>query len=146
MAIVKEVTIRVSNNKSVIDKPIYLYLGDGSVTLLINILDVTMKVGTYVESTNIIEEFDTKWAKVCLLKPDNTIVYGRQCTVKDNKLSFLIDKEFIDELGEEGEHLLQIHLYDSNETNVNGVNRYTIPPISLQVLKPLCDIGHDSTP
>ena len=146
MAIVKEVTLRVSNNKASIDKPIYLYLGDGEITLLISILDVTVKIGTYIESTNLVREYGTKWASVCLLKPDNTIVYGSECSVSDNKLVFKISKEFIDELGEQGEHLLQIHLYDSNNIDGDNVNRYTIPPISLQVLKPLCDIGDNHTP
>lgn len=143
MAIVKELTINVVKNKATISKPVYLYLGDGQVTLVLNINEVNTQIGTYVESTNLVESFSTIWAKVCILKPDKSVVYNDKCEVKDNKLVFVINKEFIDELGEEGEHALQIHLYDAEG---DDANRFTIPPISINILKPLCDIGHDSTP
>ena len=38
MAIVKDLTIKVNGDKSSISKPIYLYLGDGAITLLIKIV------------------------------------------------------------------------------------------------------------
>lgn len=143
MAIVKQLTINVSKNRATLSKPVYLYLGDGQVTLELTINEVDTQIGTYIASTNVVEAFGTIWARACILKPDDSIVYNDKCEVKDRKLVFVIDKEFIDELGEAGEHILQIHLYDAEG---DDANRYTIPPISINILKPICDIGHDSTP
>ena len=144
MAIIKEVTITVSGNTSRISKDVFLYLGDGATTLLIEIVESDTIFGTFRnENSNIVTENNTKWARVCVLKANNELVYGDKCEIIDGKIKFTIGKEFIDKLGEEGEHLLQIHLYDSEDSDAN---RFTIPPISINILKPICDIGHDSTP
>ena len=144
MAIVKDITITVKGNQSQISKNVYLYLGDGAVTLLINILENEAVFGTFTStSENIVVANATQYARVCILKPNNEIVYSDKCEILDGKIRFEISKEFIDELAEEGKHLLQIHLFDSNE---DDANRLTIPPVMLNILKPICDIGHDSTP
>lgn len=140
MAIVKNLSITVNGNKSSISKPIYLYLGDGAITLLINILEKNYVIGTVDSSNNLVEATNTEYARVCILKSNNELVYSDRCPVVEGKIKFIIEKEFIDEIAEAGEHLLQIHLYDAE---VDG-NRYTIPPVSISLLKPICDIGHDS--
>lgn len=150
MAIVKDLTINISRNKATLSKPVYLYLGDGQITLNLTINEVDTKIGTFTESTNLVENFGTVWAKVCVLKADGSLVYNQdRCKVDGKNLQFTIDKEFIDEIGdigdkkESGELKLQIHLYDAEG---DEANRFTIPPIAINILKPLCDIGHDSTP
>ena len=141
MAIVKDLTITVNGSESKISKPVYLYLGDGAVTLLISILEKNVVFGTLDTATNLVVENGTAYAQVCVLKANNTLVYSDKCRIIDGKIQFEISKEFIDELAEAGQHLLQIHMYDSVNSNAN---RFTIPPISINILKPICDIGHDS--
>ena len=140
MAIVKDLTIKVNGDKSSISKPIYLYLGDGAITLLIKIVEANFIIGTTDNELNIVEQANTAYARVCILKPNQELVYSNTCQIIEGKIKFEISKEFIDELAEVGEHLLQIHMYDAME----GGNRHTIPPIGITILKPLCDIGHDS--
>ena len=142
MAICKDITIKVSGNKSSISKDIYLYLGDGAITLLISIVEAGFIIGTIDNAKNIVEQTEAKHAKVCILKSNNELVYSDRCPIIQGKIQFEISKEFIDEIAEVGQHLLQIHLYDA----VEGGNRFTIPPVSINILKPICDIGHDSTP
>ena len=144
MAIVKDITITVKDNQSQISKNVYLYLGDGAVTLLIEVIENSTVFGTFTSSTeNIVTANNSEYARVCILKPNNEIVYSDKCEILSGKIKFEISKEFIDELAEEGKHSLQIHLYDSDE---DDANRLTIPPVMLNILKPICDIGHDSTP
>ena len=140
MAISKDLTITVSGKKSVISNKLYLYLGDGAVTLLIKIIQSEVVFGAPDLEMNIIEQDGAIYGNVCILKSNNELVYSKKCPIVNGKLKFVISKEFIDEIAEEGTHLLQIHLYDAEE----GGNRYTIPPVSITILKPICDIGHDS--
>ena len=140
MAIVKNLSITVNGKKSSISKPIYLYLGDGAITLLISILEKSFVIGTVDNSNNIVTSTNAEYARVCILKSNNELVYSNRCPVVEDKIKFTIEKEFIDEIAEVGEHLLQIHLYDAETDG----NRYTIPPVSISLLKPICDIGHDS--
>ena len=140
MAILKDLTIKVKGNKANISKPVFLYLGDGDITLLIKVVESNFIIGATDDELNIVEQADTTYARVCILKPNNELIYSNKCKIVEGKIKFEISKEFIDELAEVGEHLLQIHLYDAEE----GGNRHTIPPISITILKPLCDIGHDS--
>lgn len=139
MAISKDLTITVSGKKSVISNKLYLYLGDGAITLLIEIIQSEVIFGAPDSEMNIIEQTGAIYGKVCILKSNNELVYSNRCPIINGKLKFEISKEFIDEIAEEGAHLLQIHLYDAE---VDG-NRFTIPPVSINILKPICDIGHD---
>lgn len=141
MAIVKDLTIKVKRNKSIISKPIYLYLGDGAITLLVKVLEADFVIGSTDSKLNIVEQTGAKYAQVCILKANNELVYSDRCQIIEDKIKFEISKEFIDEIAEAGEHLLQIHMYDGEG---EGANRFTIPPVSINILKPLCDIGHNS--
>lgn len=142
MAITKDITIKVSGNKSIISKDVYLYLGDGAITLLISVIEANFIIGNIDNANNIVEQTEAQYAKVCILKANDELVYSDRCPIVHGKIQFVISKEFIDDIAEEGQHLLQIHLYDAAE----GGNRFTIPPVSINILKPICDIGHDSTP
>lgn len=141
MAIVKDLTITVRKNISTLSEDVYLYLGDGGVTLLITILQNHSKFGSFKSSTsNIVEEQDTQWASVCILKSNNEVVFSDKCQIFDGKIRFEITKDFIDEIAEMGTHLLQIHLYDGEGEDSN---RLTIPPVSLNILKPICNQSAD---
>ena len=137
MAIIKDLTITVKKNVSTLSEDVYLYLGDGGVTLLIEVLENHYKFGSFRSgSTNVVEESDAQWASVCILKANNEVVFSDKCEILDGKIRFEITKEFIDEIAEMGTHMLQIHLYDGPDEDSN---RLTIPPVSLSILKPICD-------
>lgn len=138
MAIATDLKITVKGSTSKLSKDVYLWLGDGAITLLISIVESSYVFGNI--ATNIVTESQTQYAKCCILKPNNQVVYSDRCQVINGKIKFVIAKEFIDELEEEGTHLLQIHLYDEED------NRLSIPPVTLNILKPICEIGHTSTP
>ena len=141
MAIIKDITITVNGDTSRMSKDVFLYLGDGATTLLIEVIESDSIFGSFKSSnSNLITENNTKWASVCVLKANNEVVYGSNCEIVDGKIKFVIEKEFIDEIAEQGTHLLQIHLYD-DETE--EANRLTIPPVSLTILKPICMMGKE---
>lgn len=135
MAVSKPLMIKVVGTKATLNKEVYLYLGDGGTTLQISLMDNS--------GNNIVTEFEAVKASVCVLTANNKVVYDSDCVVNNNIVIFELSTEFINEIAEEGTHMLQIHLYDAME---NG-NRLTIPPVSLTLLKPICDITIDpSTP
>ena len=136
MAIVKEVTVTVNNNTATINKPIFAYMGDGTITFLIKVLQTNHKIGSLPTTSNVLAETDAQWASVCVKKPDGRNVAVKKCTVMDEKIRFELTKDFIDELNEIGTHSLQIHLYDGE---LATANRITIPPIEITILEPLCD-------
>ena len=137
MAIYKNLTITVRNNISTLSEDVYLYLGDGGVTLLIEVLQNHYKFGSFKSGeTNLVDEFAAQWASVCILKANNEVVFSDKCEILDERIRFEITKDFIDEIAEMGTHMLQIHLYDGPD---ESSNRITIPPVSLSILKPICD-------
>ena len=139
MAIIKELTITVNGSNARLSKDVYLYLGDGQTTLLIEVIETSSIFGSFrTEGSNVVTEQDTKWAEVCVLKANNELVYSDRCQVIDGKIKFVISKDFIDEIGEKGTHLLQVHLYDGEGVDAN---RLTIPPVSLTILQPICMSG-----
>lgn len=141
MAIIKDLVITVNGKDAKVSNNVFLYLGDGAVTLLITVLEKSSIFGSINNATNVVTENNTQYAKVCVLKSNNELVYSDKCGVIGGKIQFTIDKEFIDEIAEVGQHLLQIHMYDGAD---EGANRLTIPPVTINILQPICDIGHDS--
>jgi hypothetical protein len=140
LAIVKEVTISVNGNSAKLNKSVYLYLGDGQTTLLITLKEYQATIGNFEDiERNIVVQQETVYAQICLLKANNELVYSDKCEIIDDKIKFVISKDFIDEIGEKGTHLLQIHLYDGEGEDAN---RLTIPPVSLTILQPIC-LGGD---
>lgn len=131
MAVTKSLTIKVNGKKSTLNKKVYLYLGDGGVTLRLEIVE---------NNTNMVTEFGAVRATVCILTASNNVIYDRNCEIVDGLIDFELTTEFINEIAEEGSHLLQIHVYDGVEEDAN---RRTIPPVSLSLLKPICDIASD---
>lgn len=128
MAITKSLTIKVNGKKSTLSKKVYLYLGDGGVTLNLEILEGDL---------NLVEATAATQAKVCILTANNNVIYDNDSVIADGIIKFILSTEFINEIAEEGTHLLQIHLFDADG------ERYTIPPVSLTLMKPICDIGDD---
>lgn len=136
MAIIIERTITVKNNISTLDNPLYLYTGDGDITCLFTIKEIkkAAKFGQ-ISTTNVItEEGYFGYGEVRIYKPDDELVFTARAEIIDDKLQALFSFTNIDQLTEAGVHQLQIHLYDSNE---GERNRFTIPPVDLNVLFPV---------
>ena len=136
MAIVIERTITVNNDKSIIDNPLYLYVEDGDITYLFSINE-KKKVATFGElgSRNSLLNEINGYGEVRIYKPDGSEpVFTTRAEIVDDKLQAVFSSEHIDQLTEAGTHQLQIHLYDDDDS---VKNRFTIPPIELNVLFPV---------
>ena len=135
MAIVIERVITVKNDKATLDNPLYLYVGDGDITYLFTIKEMkkSARFGA-INTTNLITD-GASYGEIRIYKPtDEEPVFTTRAEIIDDKLQALFSYEHIDQLTEAGVHQLQIHLYD-DETEKR--NRFTIPPVDLNVLFPV---------
>ena len=134
MAIIIERTITIKDDKATLDSPLYLYIGDGDITCLFAIKEIK-KAATFgsINTTNLITE-NASYGEVRIYKPDKYLVFTARAEIIDDKLQAVFSYENIDELKEAGVHQLQIHLYDNDS---DEKNRYTIPPIEINVLYPV---------
>ena len=134
MAIVIERTITVKNNQSLLDNPLYLYVGDGDITCLFTINEIkkAAKFGS-INPNNLITE-GVGYGEIRIYKPDGALVFTNRAEVIDDRLQAVISFENMNDYTEAGIHRLQIHLYD--ESNGDR-NRFTIPPVELNVLLPI---------
>ena len=134
MAIVIERTITVKNNIATLDNPLYLYTGDGDITCLFTIKEIkkSAKFGQ-INTSNLITE-GVGYGEVRIYKPDDVLVFTARAEIIDDKLQALFSFTNIDQLTEAGIHQLQIHLYDAD---AGERNRFTIPPVELNVLFPV---------
>ena len=139
MAIVIERTITVKNDTSVLDNPLYLYVGDGDITCLfaINEIKKAAKFGS-ISPNNLITE-GVSYGEIRIYKPDGSLVFTNRAEVIDDRLQAVISFENLNDYTEAGIHQLQIHLYDESD---GDRNRFTIPPVFLNVLLP---IGSESS-
>ena len=134
MAIVIERVITVKNNIATLDNPLYLYTGDGDITCLFTIKEIkkSAKFGQ-INTSNLITE-GVGYGEVRIYKPDDVLVFTARAEIIDDKLQALFSFTNIDQLTEAGVHQLQIHLYDAD---AGERNRFTIPPVELNVLFPV---------
>ena len=134
MSIIIERAITVKNDKALLDNPLYLYVGDGDITCIFTINEIrkAAKFGS-INTTNLITE-SASYGEIRIYKPDSTLVFTNRAEIIDDRLQAIISFDHLDEYTEAGIHQLQIHLYDES----NGErNRFTIPPIELNVLAPV---------
>lgn len=134
MAIVIERTITVKNDKATLDNPLYLYTGDGDITCLFTIKEMkkTARFGQ-ISTSNLITE-GVGYGEVRIYKPDDELIFTTRAEIIDDKLQAIFEFTNIDQLTESGVHQLQIHLYDAD---AGERNRFTIPPVDLNVLFPV---------
>lgn len=134
MAIVIERVITVKNNIATLDNPLYLYTGDGDITCLFTIKEIkkAAKFGQ-IHASNLITE-GVGYGEVRIYKPDDVLVFTSRAEIIDDKLQAIFSFTNIDQLTEAGIHQLQIHLYDAD---AGERNRFTIPPVDLNVLFPV---------
>ena len=137
MAIIIERTITINNDKATLDKPIYFYVGDGTITCLFTIKEIgkTARFGKVNNDTNIIQENDSlDYGEARIYKPNKDHADTARAQIIGDKLKIDFEFDNIDEDSEAGVHKLQIHLYDSA---TGDRNRLTIPPIDINVLMPI---------
>ena len=144
MSIIIERTITINNDQATLDKPLYLYIGDGDITCLFTIKEKT-KAARFgaITTTNSITE-SASYGEVRIYKPDpgsdstSRLESTTRAEIIDDKLQVVFSYKNIDDLSEAGVHKLQIHLYDDDDS---ARNRFTIPPIEINVLLP---VGYDN--
>ena len=144
MAIIIERTITINNDQATLDKPLYLYIGDGDITCLFTIKEKT-KAARFgaITTTNSITE-SASYGEVRIYKPDpgsdstSRLESTTRAEIIDDKLQVVFSYKNIDDVSEAGVHKLQIHLYDDDDS---ARNRFTIPPIEINVLLP---VGYDN--
>lgn len=134
MSIIIERTITVKNDKATLDNPLYLYVGDGDITYLFTIKEI--KKSAFfgkIDASNSLTD-DKSYGEIRIYKPNDELAFTTRAEIIDDKLQALFTYDHIDQLTEAGTHQLQIHLYDDES---NEKNRFTIPPIELNVLFPI---------
>ena len=144
MAIIIDRTITIKDDKATLDRPLYLYIGDGDITCLFTI-EEKKKAATFgsINKTNTITE-NASYGEVRIYKPDkgsdatSRLVFTERAEIIDDKLQVIFSYKNIDDFSEAGVHKLQIHLYDDDDSERN---RFTIPPIDINVLLP---VGYDN--
>ena len=144
MAIIIDRKITINNDQATLDRPLYLYIGDGDITCLFTI-EEKKKAATFgsINKTNTITE-NASYGEVRIYKPDkgsdatSRLVFTERAEIIDDKLQVIFSYKNIDDFSEAGVHKLQIHLYDDDDSERN---RFTIPPIDINVLLP---VGYDN--
>ena len=139
--IIIERTITIKNDQATLDSPIYLYRGDGDIICLFTIKEMK-KSATFgkIESNNPVSQ--AAYGNVRIYKPDGSkCVFTEKAPIVDDKLQVTFSYENINDFAEVGVHKLQIHLYDDNDAHdeSNDKNRFTLPPIDINVLLPIGD-------
>lgn len=143
MAIIIERTITINNSQATLDKPIYLYRGDGDIICLFSIKEKKKiarfgDVNRQSEFVSITEQ--ASYGNVRIYKPDGSkCVFTEKSPIVDDKLQVTFSYENINDVEEVGVHKLQIHLYDDNDAHneSNDKNRFTLPPIDIHILLPI---------
>lgn len=138
MAIVIERTITIKEDKATLNRPIYFYVGDGDITCLFSIVELqkAARFGT-INTFNIITD-DISYGDACICKPDGELVATSRVDIINDQLRAVFSFTNMDQNVEAGVHLLQIHLYD---VSAGDRNRFTIPPVEVNVLIPVCRTG-----
>lgn len=139
--IIIERTITIKNDQATLDSPIYLYRGDGDIVCLFTIKEMK-KAATFgkIEANNPVSQ--ASYGNVRIYKPDGSkCVFTEKSPIVDDKLQVTFSYENINDFTEVGIHKLQIHLYDDNDAHneSNDKNRFTLPPVDINVLLPVGD-------
>ena len=134
MAIIIERAITIKNDQAILDNPLYLYVGDGDITYLFTINEIR-RAAIFGSITKCSITENASYGEVRIYKPDGSEpVFTTRAEIIDDKLQAVFSAEHIDNFSEAGVHKLQIHLYDSE---TEDKNRFTIPPVDLNVLLPV---------
>lgn len=133
MAIYTERTVKVSNNKSTMDKDIYIYRGNRNIEIHFTLIDPQFKF----KDANMVDRLSPSHAYVTLLNPQKVQIGTGKTEVVDGVIKTIISSAMIDKKTECGDYVIVIDLYDED-----GDALLTIPPIEkqLHVLERMTDI------
>jgi len=123
MAIYTERTVKVNNNKSSMDKDIYIYRGNRNIEIHFTLIDPQFKF----KDANMVERLSPSHAYVTLLNPQNIQIGTGKTEVVDGIIKTIIPSAMIDKKTECGDYVIVIDLYDED-----GDALLTIPPIEKQ--------------
>lgn len=113
--IIRDIIISSDGKIASLSEDIYIYVGDGDVSI-----QFTIKDTEYICIDNDIET-NFEYCSFKIKKPIGNVILIPQAELVDGKAILTISKEMIDEDLEVGEHQFTIHLYDKL------LNRLTLP-------------------
>lgn len=121
----REITIKITENKTTLNSSIILYRGDGNILFKFNIKDGRYR---YYNSSNVLKGINNAKADATIKSSDGEqIFYTQKTPCVDNIVQVIITKDMIDEVTEVGVFYMQIHIYDDDD------NRVTLPEFSILV-------------
>ena len=110
MSIVKDLEIKINNDKAKLNESVYIYQNDRGIELRLR-LNLNVVRNSYRSmSRSAIFETDYIFAAATIMKPNGEIIGRKRSVVTDDTIVFIIDKEFTDELNEIGTYKIQFHL------------------------------------
>ena len=125
MSIIKNLEVKIKNGEAKLNEEVYVYQRDRGVELKLKLNMIEINSISHERST--LFEVKNIYAGATILKPNGDVIGRRKTIVKDNTITFTIDKDFTDEVDEIGIYKIQFHLFDDED------NRMTIPPIQFEV-------------
>lgn len=120
--ITTEVIATLKHNTIRLSRKLYLFKNDGNITFIIELQGITYKFDGYGYC-----------ASATIKKPNGELIKIDNLPMDGNKIYLRFDKMHIDELGEVGEHLVQLSLHSDESKS----DRLTLPIFSIHVQKPL---------
>lgn len=133
MAISKDLTITVKEDRATLSEKMYVYMGDKGIDFYIKIENLKVDFtpnGATKTTINLLAGLINAYASVSVLKPNGTTFTREKFPIENDKIKFTITSEFTDELDDIGTYKLQIHLHDGN-TEIS--NRISIPFVEFEV-------------
>lgn len=125
MSIVKNLEIKVNNGEAKLSENVYIYQNDRGIELKLKLNLVNNNSHSAIRSS--LFETDTIFAGATILKPNGELIGRDKAIIKDDTITFRIDRDFTDHVDEIGVYKIQFHIYDTLD------NRITLPPISFEV-------------
>lgn len=142
MAIIKDVTVKITNNNATLDMPLQIYELDHGIELRFKLMDYKYKYTKDPQNILNSSDEDILEAYTTIINPRGYELQQINGEVKDDIVIFMIDSSYTDEIDEIGTYSLQIHIKCA-------CSEFSIPPIQFEVLQRLKGIkvvtdGEDS--
>ena len=96
MLINEKRAVYIDGDKAKINKPIYLYRGDGNVSITIEIYE--RNAFRTLHKVNPISYYGAMSAKVCVVKPDGIKAHSEPQPITEDNIKFVITDDLISEI------------------------------------------------
>lgn len=128
------ITVTVSNDKSTLDTPLYIYQGDFGLDINFKLLSRPFEFKK--DTINILNNYDGAYVDVTIVKPDGTELERKNLEIVNGDTTvFTITKDMTDELIEIGDYYLQFHI--GNKEDDTDTSYFSIPEFKFTVKKKL---------